>query len=99
MAEGPAVIDKGAEPMMDCSINNQDAAGEEPAREVAMAIKRCLESLVKDARRSSMGDLAEFLALAVLAADDAVRASGKVPALPVRTHPADLAHRKVAGSC
>lgn len=86
--------------MMDCLINNPNATGEEPAREVAMAIKRCLESLVKDARRSSMGDLAEFLALAVLAADDAARASGKATAtLAVPPAPADLAHRKVAGSC
>ncbi|WP_245838050.1 hypothetical protein [Niveispirillum lacus] len=89
--------------MMNCSLNKQDAAGEEPARDVAIAIKRCLESLVKDARRSQMGDLAEFLALAVLAADDAARAAAGNPAVPVgsatRAPAVDLAHRKVAGTC
>lgn len=85
---------------MDCLMNNRDAAGDEPAPEVAMAIKRCLESLVKDARRSQMDDLAEFLALAVLAADDAARASRKAAALAA--HPVgmgDLVHRKVVGNC
>ncbi|MBP7334646.1 hypothetical protein [Niveispirillum sp.] len=64
-----------------------------------MAIKRCLESLVKDARRSQMDDLAEFLALAVLAADDAARSSRKNAVMAARPAPGDLVHRKVAGSC
>lgn len=91
-------------------MSNLDMVGEEPAPEVAMAIKRCLESLVKDARRSQMGDLAEFLALAVLAADDAARAGRKRGAMPAREiakadlgtaniNANDLALRKVAGSC
>ncbi|MFV3127375.1 hypothetical protein [Niveispirillum sp. KHB5.9] len=86
-------------------MNNLDMIGDEPAPEVAMAIKRCLESLVKDARRSQMGDLAEFLALAVLAADDAARAGRKRGAMSVRepatvnTSTNDLALRKVVGSC
>lgn len=86
---------------MDCSMNNQELVGDEPAPEVAMAIKRCLESLVRDARRSQMDDLAEFLALAALAADDAAKARRKAAA-SVTAHggmPGDLAHRKVAGSC
>lgn len=85
---------------MDCFANGHDAVGDEPVPEVAMAIKRCLESLVKDARRSQMNDLAEFLALAVLAADDAAKTGRKVPlASPGMTATGDLAHRKVAGSC
>lgn len=89
----------GAEPM-DCSMSNLDMAGDEPAPEVAMAIKRCLESLVRDARRSQMADLAEFLALAVLAADDAARAGRKASTLSGNSLGiGNLAHRKVAGSC
>lgn len=97
---GPTAVDKGAEPM-DCSMSNQELIGDEPAPEVAMAIKRCLESLVRDARRSQMDDLAEFLALAALAADDAAKARRKAAgAAPLReTTPGGLAFRKVAGSC
>ena len=85
---------------MDCLMNHHDAVGDEPAPEVAMAIKRCLESLVKDARRSQMDDLAEFLALAVLAADDAAKARRKAAAsMPHPLPTGDLVHRKVAGSC
>lgn len=90
-------VGKGAGPMS-CSTNNLDMAGDEPAPEVAMAIKRCLESLVKDARRSQMADLAEFLALAVLAADDALRATRNRP-IPAQNRLQDLVHRKAAGSC
>jgi hypothetical protein len=84
---------------MDCSMNNQDLVGDEPAPEVAMAIKRCLESLVRDARRSQMDDLAEFLALAALAADDAAKARRKAAATTAAAAPNDLANRRVAGSC
>ncbi|WP_035705488.1 hypothetical protein [Niveispirillum irakense] len=70
----------------------QTAGGE---REVAIAIKRCLESLVQDAKRSHMGDLAEFLALAALAAEDAARAASA----PVNSHFGDLRSRKAVGSC
>lgn len=81
-------------------IDEQDRPGhcgvEEEGPDVAMAIRRCLESLVKDAQRNQMTDLAEFLSLAVLAADDAARtrrnALGKAR-LP------DLANRRVVGSC
>ena len=84
---------------MDCSMNNQELVGDEPAPEVAMAIKRCLESLVRDARRSQMDDLAEFLALAALAADDAAKARRKAAAAVRSGTTSDLVHRKVAGSC
>lgn len=78
------------------NIEAEEAAqGMTRDQEVAIAIKRCLESLVQDARRSRMGDLAEFLALAALAADDAARAAR------VRPDPRfdDLRHRPVSGSC
>lgn len=71
---------------------------EEGPRETAMAIRRCLESLVKDARRGDLGDLAEFLSLAVLAADDAARAAIRRHAMTTGAPP-DLINRKVAGSC
>lgn len=81
-------------------MDGQDRPGpcgvDEEGPEVAVAIRRCLESLVKDARRNQMTDLAEFLSLAVLAADDAARtrrsALGKAR-LP------DLVNRRVVGSC
>lgn len=85
---------------MDCSMNHHDTVGDEPAPEVAMAIKRCLECLVKDARRSQMDDLAEFLALAVLAADDAAKTRRKAALVAsAQLSSADLARRKVAGTC
>lgn len=96
---GPAVIDQGGREAMDCLMESCEATGEEPAPEVAMAIKRCLESLVKDARRGQMDDLAEFLALAVLAADDAARAARKAGLAARPAGLGDLVHRKVAGSC
>lgn len=64
-------------------------------REVAIAIKRCLESLVQDAKRSHMGDLAEFLALAALAAEDAARAAS----VPMNSRFGDLRTRKAIGTC
>lgn len=68
-------------------------------QEVAIAIKRCLESLVQDARRSRMGDLAEFLALAALAADDAARAARLRPVSASLSTLDDLRHRPVSGNC
>jgi hypothetical protein len=66
-------------------------------QEVAIAIKRCLESLVMDAKRSRMKDLAEFLALAALAADDAARAAATD--IPSRRSFPDLNSRRVVGNC
>jgi hypothetical protein len=74
--------------------DNSDTSREQ---EVAIAIKRCLESLVVDAKRSRMKDLAEFLALAALAADDAARAAAT--AIPSRRSFPDLNSRRVAGNC
>ncbi len=70
--------------------------GDEDGPEVAVAIRRCLESLVKDAQRSRMNDLAEFLSLAVLAADDAARTRR---AASDKRRVVDLASRRVVGSC
>lgn len=43
----------------------------EDRRGVALAIKSCLDSLKDDAARSDFGDLARFISLASLAAEDA----------------------------
>lgn len=43
-------------------------------RDVALAIKSCLDSLMTDAARCDLGDLAHFISLAALAAEDAVAA-------------------------
>ncbi len=43
-------------------------------RDVALAIKSCLDSLMSDAARCDLGDLAHFISLAALAAEDAVAA-------------------------
>lgn len=86
---------------MSCVSDEHDErfhSPEEGPRETAMAIRRCLESLVKDARRGGLDDLAEFLSLAVLAADDAARAALRCQTL-VAVAPPDLINRKVAGSC
>lgn len=84
---------------MSCITDEQNrpglCGGEEEGPEVAVAIRRCLESLVKDARRNQMTDLAEFLSLAVLAADDAARTR----AATNRRRLPDLASGRVAGSC
>ncbi|MFM2042460.1 MAG: hypothetical protein RLY86_1036 [Pseudomonadota bacterium] len=42
-------------------------------QDVAMAIKRCLDSLAVDARQGRMPELAHFIALASLAAEDAAK--------------------------
>jgi hypothetical protein len=44
-------------------------------REVALAIKSCLDSLQVDANRCDLGDLAQFLSLAALAAEEAAMAA------------------------
>ncbi|MFV3075098.1 hypothetical protein [Niveispirillum fermenti] len=75
------------------------AAAEEGGPETALAIRRCLESLVQEAKRGQMEDLAEFLALAVLAADDAARARRKRLMRAAPPEMGDLARRKVAGTC
>jgi hypothetical protein len=41
-------------------------------RGVALTIKSCLESLKEDATKSDLGDLARFIGLAAMAAEDAV---------------------------
>ena len=42
-------------------------------RDVALAIKNCLDSLVTDAREGSLPELAHFIGIASLAAEDAAR--------------------------
>ncbi len=83
------------------SMLNADNSTSNREQEVAIAIKRCLESLVIDAKRSQMKDLAEFLALAALAADDAARAAARSAPRPVSAHPtfADLGNSPVVGNC
>lgn len=80
---------------------NGDSASGNREQEVAIAIKRCLESLVVDAKRSKMKDLAEFLALAALAADDAARAAARTAPRVIAAHPgfADLGNSRVVGNC
>ncbi|HYE51664.1 MAG TPA: hypothetical protein VEB20_18855 [Azospirillaceae bacterium] len=47
----------------------------EGRRNIAIAIKRCLDNLAVDARRGDMHDLEHFLELASMAAEDAARAA------------------------
>lgn len=61
----------------------------EDRRDVALAIKSCLDSLQNDAERSDLGDLARFISLAALAAEEA--------ALAYDAHAAQL-HALMAGS-
>jgi hypothetical protein len=42
-------------------------------RDTALAIKHCLDSLAEDAARVNMGELAHFISLAALAAQDAAQ--------------------------
>ncbi len=44
-------------------------------RNVAIAIRSCLVDLERRANRTGLGDLAHFIGLAVLAAEDAVAAN------------------------
>ncbi len=46
----------------------------EERRDVALAIKSCLDSLQSDAERCEMEDLARFIGLAALAAEEAAMA-------------------------
>lgn len=88
---------------MSCLAEDFDSstllAAEEGGPEMALAIRRCLESLVQEAKRGQMEDLAEFLALAVLAADDAARAQRKRLVRAGGRGMGDLARRKVVGTC
>lgn len=43
-------------------------------RDVALAIKSCLDSLMSDATRCDLDDLARFISLAALAAEEAADA-------------------------
>ncbi|HYC03285.1 MAG TPA: hypothetical protein VED40_08340 [Azospirillaceae bacterium] len=63
-------------------------------RSTALAIKRCLESLTIDARRDGLGDLAEFLGLAVSAAEEAA-AGPDTRAMMIET----LMQREPCGHC
>ncbi len=47
----------------------------EDRRGVALAIKSCLDSLKDDAARSDLDDLARFIGLAAMAAEDAAMAA------------------------
>jgi hypothetical protein len=44
-------------------------------RDVALAIKSCLDSLQNDANKVELGDLAQFISLAALAAEEAALAA------------------------
>ena len=44
-------------------------------RDLALAIKSCLDSLAEDAARGDMGELAHFISLAALAAEEAANAA------------------------
>jgi hypothetical protein len=44
-------------------------------RDVALAIKSCLDSLQNDANNVDLGDLARFISLAALAAEEAALAA------------------------
>lgn len=50
-------------------------------RDVAIAIKRCLDSLATDAEQSSLLELAHFIGIASLAAEDAARTASGVEAM------------------
>ncbi len=52
----------------------------ERQRETALAIKRCLDSLAVDARRDRLPELAHFIALAAMAADEAANGGDTVAA-------------------
>jgi hypothetical protein len=56
----------------------------EDRRNAAIAIKSCLVDLERRANRMGLGDLAHFIALAALAADDAVAANAANEAM-IRT--------------
>ncbi|HSK39148.1 MAG TPA: hypothetical protein VK943_05220 [Arenibaculum sp.] len=47
----------------------------ESRRDLALAIKSCLESLAEDAAGGDMGELAHFISLAALAAEEAATAA------------------------
>ena len=66
----------------------------ERQRETALAIKRCLDSLAVDAQRDRLPELAHFLALASMAAEEAANAHDAAD------HPAQLlATLAPAGRC
>ncbi|WP_207485019.1 hypothetical protein [Arenibaculum pallidiluteum] len=44
-------------------------------RDLALAIKSCLDSLAEDAARADLAELAHFVGLAALAAEEAARAA------------------------
>lgn len=52
----------------------------ERQRDVALAIKRCLDSLQADALNSRMPDLARFLELAAQAAEEAAQGAARMAA-------------------
>jgi len=66
----------------------------ERKRDVALAIKRCLDSLVFDAKQGEMPELAHFLGIASLAAEDAARMADAHARLA-----ADLMGREPMGHC
>lgn len=53
----------------------------ERRRDVAIAIKHCLDNLVTDARESSLQELAHFIGIAALAAEDAARTASGAEAM------------------
>jgi len=65
-----------------------------PRREVALAIKRCLDSLVVDAERMKLSELVHLLGIAALAAEDAAQSIEFTDA-----QAAELMRRAPAGHC
>lgn len=53
----------------------------EPKREVALAIKYCLDNLATDAKRNALPELAHMLAVAALAAEEAARTADPVQSM------------------
>lgn len=63
-------------------------------RDVALAIKHCLDSLASDAQESSLPELAHFIGIASLAAEDAARTAAGAEAMLD-----DLLRQEPAGRC
>lgn len=68
----PVGMQEPLRPPNHCQITAQGgSAMREDRRDVALAIKSCLDSLQDDAIRCALDDLARFIGLAALAAEEA----------------------------
>ncbi|ACJ00226.1 hypothetical protein [Rhodospirillum centenum] len=65
----------------------------ESRRDMALAIKRCLESLAADAQSGKLHEVAYLIGIAALAAEDAARAAEPVELA------GDLLHKRPMGHC